>query len=105
LTSLKQSISKNGREAVDFFLAELRAKRTLSAMIFDLTVPGGMGGKAAIEEIRKSDTDIPVFVASGYADDPITKNPTEYGFTASIFKPFVMSDLSDMLERHLKKHQ
>jgi CheY-like chemotaxis protein len=47
--------------------------------------------------------EIPVFVASGYADDPVMKKPTEHGFTASICKPFRKSELSKMLERHVKK--
>jgi CheY-like chemotaxis protein len=73
-------------------------------MLFDLTIPGGMGGKEAIGEIRKMDAcaKIPVFVTSGYAEDPIMANPTEYGFTASICKPFRKSDLSEMLNKYLK---
>jgi CheY-like chemotaxis protein len=92
----------NGIEAVDFFASELRAKRKLATMIFDLTVPGSTGGKAAILEIRKLNKDIPAFVASGYAEDPVMMNPVAYGFTASIRKPFRMTDLSDMLSKHLK---
>ena len=45
----------------------------------------GMDGKAALEEIRKLNRDIPFFVASGY------------GFTASIRKPFRNAELSEML--------
>ena len=36
----------NGRDAVDFFINET-AKRRFVAMIFDLTIPGGMGGMEA----------------------------------------------------------
>jgi CheY-like chemotaxis protein len=43
-----------------------------------------MGGKAAVEEIRKFNKEIPIFVMSGYAEDSIIKNPVEHGFTASI---------------------
>jgi len=93
---------ENGKDAVDFFLSETKANRKFVGMIFDLTVPGAMGGKDAIQEIRKIDREIPVFVASGYADDPVMKNPSEYGFTASICKPFRTSELVEMLERHLK---
>ena len=56
-----------------------------------------------LAEIRKLNRDIPVFVASGYADNSVMKNPDEYGFTASISKPFTMSDYSDMLNRYLKE--
>jgi CheY-like chemotaxis protein len=92
---------ENGKDAVDYVVAELKADRAISAMIFDLTVPGGMGGKAAIEEIRKVNNEIPAFVASGYADDPIMKNPAEYGFTASICKPFRRAELMEMLNTYL----
>ena len=80
--------------------SETRAERTFAAMIFDLTIPGGMGGKEAVAEIRKLDKEIPVFVASGYADDPVMKNPADYGFTASISKPFTIAELSEMLSAH-----
>lgn len=96
-------ISKeNGRDTVDFFTAETKANRRFAGLILDLTIPHGMGGKATVAEIRKLNTEIPIFVASGYADDPVVKNPTEYGFTASICKPFRRSELSEMLNKYLK---
>jgi PAS domain S-box-containing protein len=90
----------DGKEAVDFFMSET-PKRRFAAMIFDLTVPGGMGGLEAVTEIRKSDKEIPIFVSSGYAENSVMKNPVEYGFTASISKPFTLADLSETLNNHL----
>jgi PAS domain S-box-containing protein len=92
----------NGKDAINFFISETKANRKIAGMIFDLTVPGGMGGKAAIEEIRKLNKNIPAFVASGYADDPVMKNPNEYGFMASISKPFRLKALVEMLNRYMK---
>jgi CheY-like chemotaxis protein len=46
--------------------------------------------------------DIPVFVASGYAEDPIMKNPVEHGFVASIGKPFRLSELSELLNEYIQ---
>jgi two-component system, cell cycle sensor histidine kinase and response regulator CckA len=93
---------ENGHDAVDFFKSEMTENRTFIGMIFDLTVPGSKGGQAAVAEIRKLNTKIPVFVASGYADDPVMKNPVEFGFSASICKPFVIAELSEMLNNYLK---
>jgi len=95
-------VKTNGAEAIDFFAAEFKANRKIAGMIFDITVPGGMGGKEAVKEIRKMCSDTPVFVASGYSEDPIISNPEEYGFNGSIRKPFMLADLSDMLEKHRK---
>jgi two-component system, cell cycle sensor histidine kinase and response regulator CckA len=96
-------LKENGQGAVEFFETELKANRKVAGMIFDITIPGGMGGKEAIAEIRKLCSETPAFVASGYSTDPIMANPTEYGFTASIRKPYRMADLSEMLEKHLGK--
>jgi len=91
----------NGRDAVDFFIDKKKTGRKIVGMIFDLTILNGMGGKEAVSEIRKLDADIPVFVASGYSEDPVMANPKAYGFTASICKPFRLAELFEMLKNNL----
>jgi two-component system, cell cycle sensor histidine kinase and response regulator CckA len=95
---------ENGRDAIDFFVSGIKANRKIAGMILDLTVPGGMGGKDAIAEIRNHCSKTPVFVASGYAEDPVMANPKAYGFTASICKPFRKADLAAMLHKYLTRH-
>jgi PAS domain S-box-containing protein len=92
----------DGKEALAFFIQETKVKRLIAALILDLTVPGGIGGVQTAAEIRKLNAAIPVFVASGYTDDPVMKNPSAYGFTASIQKPFTKNDLAAMLERYVQ---
>ncbi len=94
---------ENGRDAVDFFNKEFTARRPIAGLIVDLTVPGGMGGKEAIGEIRKLSRETPVFVASGYAEDPVIAQPQKYGFTGSICKPLIKNELVKMLNRGLGK--
>jgi CheY-like chemotaxis protein len=96
---------KDGREVLDFFRSKTGAKPNWTAMIFDLTVQGGMGGIETVKELRKLDSTIPLFVASGYADDAVMKNPASFGFVASICKPFTMEELALMLEKHLRRKQ
>lgn len=93
---------EDGKDAVEFFASDIKGKGEIVGMIFDLTVSGAMGGKDAVAEIRRLNAEIPVFVASGYAEDPIMKNPLEYGFTSSICKPFRKIELSEMLNEHMK---
>jgi PAS domain S-box-containing protein len=93
---------KDGREALEFFAEAQKSGQPIAAMLFDLTVPGAMGGKEAIAELRKLSTTVPVFVASGYADDPVMAVPQEYGFNGSIPKPFTSRELSELLNAHLK---
>ncbi len=91
----------DGKELLRLFVQETRAGRPPAAIIVDLTVPGGMGGMEVIHEIRNQDPDVPVFVASGYSGDPVMAKPGDYGFTASLKKPFQLSELEEILESHL----
>ena len=96
--------TENGKEAVDVFAAEVKSNQRIVGMILDLTVPGAMGGKAAVEKIRKMNAgaEIPIFVASGYSEDSVMRNPSQYGFTASICKPFTIIELAEMLNKFMK---
>ena len=78
-------------------------RKKIKGMIFDLTIPGGMSGLEAISILRKHCDEVPVFVSSGYADDPVMAHPEEYGFTASLSKPFKKEELICVLEKHLKQ--
>jgi PAS domain S-box-containing protein len=93
----------NSEEACQLFEKEYNGKDRFTSVILDLTIPGGPGGKETIRQIRQLDKDIPAFVASGYADDPVMANPGEYGFTDSICKPFRKAELAKILNKHLPK--
>ncbi|EKD81689.1 MAG: multi-sensor hybrid histidine kinase, partial [uncultured bacterium] len=93
--------AKDGAEALK--LLTDTAGATIDAAIFDLTIPGGMGGKDAIVEVRKQFPDLPVIVSSGYSADPVMAEPQKYGFTDSLGKPYHKDELLAMLNRHAKK--
>jgi two-component system CheB/CheR fusion protein len=102
LFGYKVVCKENGEETLRFFRESLKNNEPIAGIILDLTVPGGFGGKEVIEEIRTMDKKIPVFVSSGYADDPVMSNPTKFGFTGSICKPFRVADLTRLLSQHIK---
>lgn len=93
---------RNGHEVIEQLSKVEKTDNSFCAVILDLTVPGGMGGRETLKALRKIESAIPVFVASGYADDPVISNPEEYGFSGSIRKPFTCDDLCRLLDRHLK---
>ena len=95
------SITRDGRQAVEMFKTLTDRDLPVRAIILDLTVPGAMGGKETVREIRKINAAVPVFVASGYSEDAAIANPEAFGFTAALEKPFSILDLSRMLETHL----
>jgi PAS domain S-box-containing protein len=94
-------LAENGEKAIEAFDHALQEGTPVAGLIFDLTVPGAMGGKEAIGEIRKRSATAPVFVTSGYADDPVMANPEAYGFTGGIAKPFTRNELSRLLDKFL----
>jgi PAS domain S-box-containing protein len=95
--------ASNSKDALEKFNRAIIENRSFSLLILDLTIPGGPGGKETINEIRKIDKETPAIVASGYAEDPVMANPSHYGFTTSICKPFKKADLAALLERYAGK--
>lgn len=93
--------AERGEDAVNIILEDAREGRFFRALILDLTVPGGMGGKKALAQLRKHGITTPAFVCSGYSDDPVIVRPQEFGFSASLCKPFRKQDLAAVLKQHL----
>jgi CheY-like chemotaxis protein len=91
----------DGNQAMSAFIEASQSVHPFRAVILDLTVPGGMGGVETVQAIRRIDTKIPVFVSSGYAEDAAIADPSAYGFTDSLCKPFRTSELAALLDRNL----
>lgn len=85
--------ASDGAEAIRAYIAARQAGRPFDLVIFDLTVPGGIGGKDALAELRKFDPEIRAVASSGYSSDPIMAHPTTYGFRSALPKPYDIPDL------------
>jgi len=72
------------------------------AVILDLTIPGGMGGRETIARLREIDPGVRAIVSSGYSNDPIMANPREFGFQEMVSKPFQMQEIGEALQRLFK---
>lgn len=94
--------ASDGQAALQAYQSETAAGRPVAAMICDLTIPGGLGGKETAAAMRQRNPLLPLFVASGYSEDAVMQNPATYGFTASLAKPFSIRDLSSVLAQHLQ---
>ena len=89
----------DGAEALARTRALLAEGKQLSAAMLDLTVRSGDGGRDTVRPLRKLLPDLPIIASSGYSDDPIMADPAQFGFSASLPKPFRLDELGDLLAR------
>lgn len=103
LTRLRHEVtlSTKGEEAIQLYKEGMKSGEPFDIVIMDLTIPGGMGGKDAAQEILRMDHKAKVIVSSGYSTDPVMANFKEYGFCAGIVKPFQLQDLSKVINNVL----
>ncbi len=94
-------ISRNGTEMLDSFIKARSSGEPFNAVIMDLTIPGGMGGKESIQKLREIDPKARALVTSGYSNDPVIADYRSYGFCAAVLKPYRIEDLSRTLREVL----
>lgn len=94
--------AKDGDEALRDFCEAWEVGSPFSAVILDLTVPGGLGGKEVLSRLLTIDPQVKAIVVSGYSNDPVLANYQEYGFKGRVAKPFNLVDLSVVLHSVLE---
>ncbi len=95
------SYSANGQEALSLYQRAQAEGKPFILVIMDITVPGGMGGKEAMQKLLKIDPLAKGIVSSGYSNDPVMADHTRYGFSGVIAKPYSISQLDGLLRRVL----
>lgn len=88
--------ASNGEEVLRLYKQSLSGN-PYEAVILDLTVAGGMGGKECVHALRECDAGVRAIVATGYYTDPIMAEFRSYGFVAAVQKPYRLEELSDTL--------
>ncbi len=91
-----------GNEAVTLYEQALKSGRPFDAVIMDLTIPGGMGGKEAMIKLRDINPGVKAIVSSGYSDDPIMASFKDYGFSGVVSKPYTLKTLSTAVHAVIK---
>jgi PAS domain S-box-containing protein len=89
--------ASDGAETIALYQDAARSGRPFDAVIMDLTIPGGMGGKEAIRQLLSIDPQATAIVSSGYSNDPIMSDFEKYGFRGVAAKPYRIEKLSWIL--------
>ncbi len=91
----------DGSVAIELYRQAQEAGKPFTATILDLTIPGGVGGREAIQHLKALDQNVVALVSSGYSNDPVIATPEQFGFKGMVAKPYNLSDLGKALDRAL----
>ena len=84
---------EDGEEAIQTYREAMDSDSPFDLVIMDLTIPGGMGGREAVQEVLRMDPQARVIVSSGYSTDPVMASYADYGFCGMTVKPYSLADL------------
>lgn len=87
-------VAADGDQAV-----AIDARSPSDVAVLDLTVPGGMGGREAVQALRANAPELLAIVCSGYSEDPVLADPAAFGFDGALQKPFDLATLRAELAR------
>ncbi len=90
-----------GAQAVDLYEQARRGGLPFDAVILDLSVQHGMGGRSAIRQLKLLDPNVKAIVTSGYVNDPVIVHYDRYGFLGVVPKPYEIGFLSRVVEKVL----
>jgi PAS domain S-box-containing protein len=95
----KYHLVLNGDQAIEDYQGSFQSGSPFDMVILDLTIPGGMGGQDVIKKLLEIDPDVKAVVSSGYSNDPVMSNYSDYGFKGIIPKPYSQNQVAAVLNK------
>lgn len=94
--------TSGGAQALEEYMMARETNSPFDLVIMDLTIPGGMGGREAVQRLRELHPEARVIVSSGYSNDPVMAHYADYGFDEKLEKPVEFNELAVTVEKLLK---
>lgn len=91
----------DGVKAIEVYREAMAEGRPFDLILLDLTVRGGAGAKEVLQGLLEIDPAVKAVVMTGFADDPVARQPEDHGFKAALAKPFARDTLQRTLARVL----
>jgi len=90
-------LAARGTEAIACYQEALEEGARFHAVILDINIPGSIGGREVLNLLETIDPQVNAFISSGNPFDPMMENPTSFGFSGAIAKPFSAENLRILL--------
>jgi CheY-like chemotaxis protein len=94
-------LAEDGEEAVKLYIERMTRGRPFDAVVMDLTIPGGMGGREAVQKMLEIDPKVKAIVSSGYSNEQILSDFRKYGFSGIMAKPYRLDELRAVMDQVL----
>jgi CheY-like chemotaxis protein len=94
--------ASDGAEALALYEKARASGQPFGAVLLDLTVPGGMGGKETASRLKEFDPAAKLILSSGYSNDSTIAEFRSHGFDDVLLKPWTPGQLNQTLEHVLK---
>ncbi len=91
----------DGESAVEQFDTALEEDAPFTLTVLDLTLPGELSGQQVLQRFRSRQADLPVIIASGYADEAEMQALCADELTQLLPKPYNMGDLLSLVANML----
>ena len=88
----------DGAALLETYQQALEDGLSFQAVLMDLSIPGGMGGRETIGRLRELDSEVKAIVSSGYSQDPVMADYRAYGFDGMVAKPYNVESLLAILQ-------
>ena len=101
----RAEFAEEGARGIRLYEDAMKKGDPFDAVIMDLTIPGGMGGKEAVKKLKIIDPDATIIVSSGYFNDPVMADYKGHGFSGVIVKPYKIEDLGNTIKKALENNK
>jgi PAS domain S-box-containing protein len=88
------TVASDGVAGCEAYARAMAENRPFAAVLLDATIPGGLGGEAALQLLLQADPKARVILFSGYADSDVMMRAEELGFKGRLAKPFSIPELA-----------
>lgn len=95
--------TRDGAETVRRYREEFAKNTPFDLVILDLSIPGGLGGRETMEQLRALHPGVRAIVSSGYSDDAVMSRYMDFGFRAVLPKPYDPAELVALVAEVLEE--